>query len=85
MMNSYTPKTYPFCGTDSFIKIGYNPNDIQRYKCQCGKKFKPTTGTILDLRKIPVSKYIKSGDHSDGYLVIKSVSESQQIRNILYV
>ena len=151
MIDLYTPKTYPFCGSDSFIKIGYDPNGIQRYKYQCGKKFKPTTGTILDSRKIShkrmdwvlsqhlsvrqsyvdswnncnavsTSKYwleklffllekhkttlfyqkqtslmthtilslcetesmMRTGDYSECYLVIKAVSESQQIRKILY-
>ena len=40
-------------------EIGYDSNGIRRYKCTCGKKFKPTTGTIFDSRKISVSEWIE--------------------------
>lgn len=59
MINSYVPKGCPFCGSLTFAKIGYDTNGIRRYKCPCGKKFKPTTGTIFDSRKIPVSEWIE--------------------------
>ena len=51
MINSYEPRRCPFCGSEKFAKIGHDANGIRRYKCSCGKKFKPTTGTIFDSRK----------------------------------
>jgi transposase-like protein len=59
MINSYIPKKCPFCSSEDFVKIGYDSNGIRRYKCTCGKKFKPTTGTIFDSRKISVSEWIE--------------------------
>lgn len=59
MINSYVPDKCPFCGSQRFSKIGFDANGIRRYKCSCGKKFKPTTGTIFDSRKIPVSEWIE--------------------------
>ena len=59
MINSYVPDKCPFCGSNSFSRIGFDVNGIRRYKCSCGKKFKPTTGTIFDSRKIPVSEWIE--------------------------
>ena len=59
MINSYEPCKCPFCGSKRFAKIGYDANGIRRYKCSCGKKFKPTTGTIFDSRKIPISEWIE--------------------------
>ena len=59
MINSYTPQKCPFCGSESFVRIGCDENGIRRFKCVCGKRFKPTTGTIFDSRKIPVSEWIE--------------------------
>lgn len=59
MINSYVPDKCPFCGSKTFSRIGFDANGIRRYKCPCGKKFKPTTGTIFDSRKIPVSEWIE--------------------------
>ena len=59
MINSYEPRRCPFCGSEKFAKIGHDANGIRRYKCSCGKKFKPTTGTIFDSRKIPISEWIE--------------------------
>lgn len=59
MINFYVPDKCPFCGSQRFLKIGFDANGIRRYKCSCGKKFKPTTGTIFDSRKIPVSEWIE--------------------------
>ena len=54
MINSFAPDLCPFCYTDQFVKIGFDPNGIQRYKCQCGNSFKPTTGTIFDSRRLGI-------------------------------
>lgn len=59
MINSYEPKQCPFCESEKFVKIGYDTNGIRRYKCSCGKKFRPTTGTIFDSRKIQISEWIE--------------------------
>ena len=59
MINSYRPSKCPYCGTDKFVSKGYDAIGIKRYKCSCGKYFKPTTGTIFDSRKIPICEWIE--------------------------
>ena len=59
MVNSYEPKQCPYCKSEKIVKIGYDANGIRRYKCSCGKKFRSTTGTIFDSRKIPISEWIE--------------------------
>ena len=59
MINSFEPKHCPFCQSESFIKYGHDRNGINRYKCVCGKSFKPTTGTIFDSRKIGICEWIE--------------------------
>ena len=59
MINSHAPNQCPFCGSERYSKIGYDGNGIRRFKCSCGRKFKPTTGTIFDSRKIPVCEWIE--------------------------
>jgi len=59
MINSFEPKHCPFCESESFIKYGHDRNGINRYKCTCGKLFKPTTGTIFDSRKIGICEWIE--------------------------
>ena len=59
MINSFEPKHCPFCQSESFIRYGHDRNGINRYKCICGKSFKPTTGTIFDSRKIGICEWIE--------------------------
>lgn len=59
MINSYVPECCPHCGKNGFVKKGFDKNGIQRYKCPCGKIFRPTTGTIFESRKIPISGWIE--------------------------
>ena len=59
MINSYVPTKCPYCNSDHFVQKGYDAIGIQRYRCECGKYFKPTTGTIFESRKIPVSEWIE--------------------------
>lgn len=59
LINSYEPMLCPYCGSDEFVKIGFDSNRICRYKCSCGKTFKPTTGTIFDSRRIPICEWIE--------------------------
>lgn len=59
MINSYKPVKCPYCSSDKFVQKGYDEIGIQRYGCECGMYFKPTTGTIFDSRKIPVIEWIE--------------------------
>ena len=59
LINSHEPQNCPYCGTDNFTRIGFDSNGFRRYKCSCGKTFKPTTGTIFDSRKIPICEWIE--------------------------
>jgi len=59
MINSYTPTKCPFCGSAEFKKRGLTSSGIQRYLCECGKGFIPTTGTIFDDRKISISEWME--------------------------
>lgn len=59
MINSYVQERCTYCGSKSFAKKGLDTNGVQRYKCSCGKIFKPTTGTIFESRKIPISEWIE--------------------------
>ena len=59
MINTFIPGQCPICGELQFKKDGIDHNGIQRYKCMKGHKFRPTTGTIFDSRKISVSEWIE--------------------------
>lgn len=59
MINAFIPSQCPICGELLFKKDGLDHNGIQRYKCRKGHKFRPTTGTIFDCRKISVSEWIE--------------------------
>ena len=59
MINSYVPRVCPYCGSEDFIRKGHDNIGIMRYKCFCGKYFKPTTGTIFESRKIPICEWIE--------------------------
>ena len=60
LINSFVPSACPFCHTTSFVKFGHDRNGIQRYRCvSCRQSFKPTTGTIFDSRRIPISEWIE--------------------------
>lgn len=59
LINSYEPTKCPYCGSSNFIRKGHDANGIRRYKCSCGQTFRPTTGTIFDSRKIPISEWME--------------------------
>ncbi len=59
LINSYKPSVCPYCGSEEIKQKGYDAIGIKRYRCQCGKYFKPTTGTIFDSRKIPICEWIE--------------------------
>ena len=59
MISSYIPSKCPFCESSKFKKNGYTKSDIQRYICECGKTFIPTTGTIFDEHRISISEWME--------------------------
>ncbi len=59
MINFYEPAVCPYCQSEKFIQKGYDAIGVKRYRCSCGKYFKPTTGTIFDSRKIPICEWIE--------------------------
>lgn len=60
MINAHPPSACPYCGSDTYVQNGKDSIGIQRYVCLgCRKRFKPTTGTIFDSRKIPISEWIE--------------------------
>ncbi len=59
LLNAYTPKLCPYCGSDSFKKNGFYNTNLQRYQCkQCGKSFNILTGTLFEDHKIPITEWI---------------------------
>lgn len=59
LINSVEVKACPYCGSEKFIKDGYN-DGIQRYRCkECKGRFSPLTNTIFDSKKIPISEWIE--------------------------
>ena len=59
MVNFYVPKKCPFCDSIEFKKRGLTRSGVQRYKCNCGKAFLPTTGTIFDDHKLSISEWME--------------------------
>ncbi|WZL79032.1 transposase [Eubacteriales bacterium mix99] len=57
MINSHIPAKCPYCGAEGFKKSGHTRSGVQRYMCICGKTFLPTTGTIFDEHRIPISEW----------------------------
>lgn len=57
MINSYIPAKCPFCSSEKFKKSGHTKSGIQRYMCNCGKTFLPTTGTIFDEHRVSISEW----------------------------
>ena len=59
MVNSYVPSRCPFCESTTIIKKGYGNDGVRRYRClACNRTFRPTTNTLFDSRKIPISEWI---------------------------
>ena len=59
MVNDYVPTKCPYCGSEHFKKSGYTGSGVQRYKCNCGKAFLPTSGTIFDEHKLSISEWME--------------------------
>lgn len=75
LINSYAPNKCPYCKSTEFIRFGFDNNGIQRYKCiSCGQRFKPTTGTIFDSRRIPISEWIEYCNNIFRYVSLNADS-----------
>ncbi len=59
MVNSYIPSKCPCCKSTEFKRSGYTNSGVQRYKCNCGKTFLPTTGTIFEEHKLSISEWME--------------------------
>ena len=59
LINSFIPERCPYCGSQKFKRRGLTANGVQRYLCECGRAFVPTTLTIFDGHKIAVSEWIE--------------------------
>ena len=75
LINSYIPVMCPYCKSTEFIRFGFDNNGIQRYKCtSCGQRFKSTTGTIFDSRRIPISEWIEYCNNIFRYVSLNADS-----------
>ena len=78
-INSYIPECCPKCGRIKIVKNGKTSNGIQRYQCKdCGTRFLPTTGTIFDAKKIPVSEWMEYILHLCQFDSIRSTTKSNR-------
>ena len=59
LINTFVPAYCPHCNSEQFSRRGLTANGIQRYVCSCGQTFLPTTNTIFDRRKIPISEWME--------------------------
>ena len=60
LINSIPVTKCPFCGSENIKKNGRNSNGIQKYYCiEEGINFLPTTGTVFEDRKIPITEWIE--------------------------
>ena len=59
LINSFEPSKCPYCSSTDFIRKGHDANGVRRYRCSCGKTFRPTTNTLFDSRKISISEWIE--------------------------
>ena len=59
LINSYIPALCPYCRVGKFKRSGRTKGGIQRYMCECGKSFIPTTGTIFDEHRVSISEWIE--------------------------
>ena len=75
LINSYQPSVCPLCHENQFRKNGFNTNGIQKYFCsKCGKTFLPTTGTVFQDHKIPVTEWIEYWRNLFQYLSLTADS-----------
>lgn len=79
VVNSFVPKVCPYCKEHDLERHGFDGNGIQRYLCHnCKRKFKPTTGTIFDSRRIPMSEWIEYCTNIFRYVSLNADSWSNK-------
>ncbi len=79
LINSFVPNVCPYCNANEIRRSGVDDNGIQRYKCTvCNQRFKPTTGTILDSRRIPLSEWIEYCSNIFRYVSLNADSWSNK-------
>lgn len=60
LINSIEIKNCRICNSENIKKCGFSKNNIQRYYCKdCKKEFNPTTNTIFENHKIPITEWIE--------------------------
>ena len=75
LINSFVPSKCIYCGSERLKRDGFDDNGIQRLKCRdCGRKSKPTTGTVFDSQRIPASEWIELILNLFRYLSINAMS-----------
>lgn len=59
-INGIVPRTRPKCGSKEMRRDGVRTGGIRRYRCgECGKRFVPTAGTLLDGHRLPLKTIAK--------------------------
>lgn len=82
LLNSVEITECRHCGSKEIIRKGYNRNGVRRYKCTvCGKYFGPTTGTIFEDHKIPITEWIEYLLNLFGYSSINLNSKVNKNAN----
>lgn len=60
LINSTEIKSCRYCDNDNIKKNGFTKSGLQRYFCKsCKKEFTPTTNTIFDNHKIPITEWVE--------------------------
>lgn len=60
MINAVPVNRCPYCGSGNIKRNGKNPNGIQKYYClNHNGNFLPTSGTIFEDRRIPITEWIE--------------------------
>lgn len=60
LLNSIIINNCRYCNSKKIKKNGKNKNNVQVYYCnECKRKFNPTTGTIFENHKIPITEWIE--------------------------
>ena len=75
LINSFIPDECPFCHEKHFKRNGFNPNGVQKYYCtDCRSSFLPTTGTVFQDHKIPITEWIEYWRNLFQYLSLSADS-----------
>ena len=75
LINSFIPDECPFCHEKHFKRNGFNPNGVQKYYCtDCRSSFLPTTGTVFQDHKIPITEWIEYWRNLFQYLSLSATN-----------